>query len=479
MTHPLLARLLSLFAYGFFAIAFLPILALSWYNHPSAADDYCFADTAVRYGFWQAQKFYYDGWTGRYFSNFLVHGSPLVWGWYNGYKFIPALMAIAWVWTAYLFISELLRDLVPAGSLRRAGAIITAILFAVYMLVLPSLVEAFIWTASITVYTVPTALMLYWGAVVLRWYRQPAGTLYTLTGLWAGVLIFMIVGCGETHMLLLICLLLAVFAYRLLFHRQIDWRLLGLLGVALMSAWLVFRAPGNAVRMSGGATSGDLVGGLLLSLKWLVQNVPGWFVKTPLLPLSALWVVIGNRYLKQGHTLSALFRVPIWYAALVLAGLLLATVLPSFYATQFLTLRAVNVTYAVFLFGWFYLITSLLPHFQSFAPATPPVWLAGITGLWVLVNLGTSQPMKQLYGDLLRGKAATYDREMTARHQYLVTSKPADTLRLAPLTVYPPSLFLEDVRTDPKHWWNRCQSGYYHHKTIIIDTTLAAPVAHL
>ncbi|HEX9959174.1 MAG TPA: hypothetical protein VGA96_18030, partial [Fibrella sp.] len=186
MTHSLLARLLSISAYGFFAIAFLPILALSWFNHPSAADDYCFADTAVRYGFWQAQQYYYDGWTGRYFSNFLVHGSPLVWGWYNGYKLIPALMAIAWVWAAYLFICELLRDLVPPVSIRRTSLILTGTLFGVYMLVLPSVVEAFIWMASITVYTVPTALMLYWGAVLLRWYRQPIGTLHTLTGIWAG-----------------------------------------------------------------------------------------------------------------------------------------------------------------------------------------------------------------------------------------------------------------------------------------------------
>jgi hypothetical protein len=87
--------------------------------------------------------------------------------------------------------------------------------------------------------------------------------------------------------------------------------------------------------------------------------------------------------------------------------------------------------------------------------------------------------MKQLYGDLLRGKAATYDREMTARHQYLASAKPADTLRLTPLTAYPASLFVEDVRTDPRHWWNRCQSGYYHHKTIIVDTTLRAPVLNL
>lgn len=478
MTHPLLARLLSFSAYGLFAIAFIPLLALSWFNHPSAADDYCFADTAVRYGFWQAQKYYYDGWTGRYFSNFLVHGSPLVWGWYNGYKLIPALMGMSWVWAAYLFISELLHSLVPAATIRRVAALLTGTLFFLYMLLLPSVVEAFVWMASITVYTVPTALMLYWGAVLLRWYRQPSGTLHSLTGVWAGVLVFLIVGCGETHMLLLISLLLAIIVYCLLFQRLIDWRLVGMLAAALVSAWLVFRAPGNAVRMSGGAASGDLVGGLVLSLKWLLKNVPGWFIKTPLLPLAIWWGILGNKYLYKGGSLPTVFRLPFWYAVMVVAGLLLATVLPSFYATQFLTLRAVNVTYAVFLFGFFYLVTSQLKAFSAIA-RVPPSVLPTLTGLLLWVSLANSQPMKHVYRDLLNGNAATYDREMTARHEYLVSAKPADTLRLAPLTVYPPSLFLEDVRTDPTHWWNRCQSGYYHHKTIIVDTTLRAPLPRL
>lgn len=479
MTHPLLARLPLFAAYGFFAIAFVPLLALSWFNHPSAADDYCFADTTLRYGFWQAQQYYYDGWTGRYFSNFLVHGSPLVWGWYNGYKLIPALMATAWVWAAYLFIVELLRDLVPADRLRRVGAVLTATLFFLYMLVMPSVVEAFVWMASVTVYTVPTVVMLYWGAVLLRWYRQPTGTLYTLTGIWAGVLIFLIVGCGETHMLLLISLLLSIAVYRLVFQRVLDWRLIGLLGVVLVSAWLVFRAPGNAIRMSGGAAGGDLVGGLVLSVKWLVRNIPSWFGRTPLLPLSALWLIVGSNYLNQGYTLSAFLRVPLWYASLVVAGLVLATVLPSFYATQVLTLRAINVTYAVFLVGWFYLLTSYLPRAQPLSVPKPPLWLVIFIGaLMTLGSLRLNQPMKQLYGDLLGGKAATYDREMTVRHEYLVKAKPADTLRLAPLTVYPASLFLEDIRPDPTHWWNRCQSGYYHRKTILVDTTLRTHVPY-
>ena len=139
---------------------------LSFHNHPSAADDYCFADTAVRDGFWQAQKYYYNWWTGRYFSNMLVHGNPLVWGWYDGYRLIPALMATALVGAIYALASELLRGESLKNRLQATG-----LLFFMIVLALQSTVEAFFWTAAMATYTVPTILTIYLVAVIIRWYR--------------------------------------------------------------------------------------------------------------------------------------------------------------------------------------------------------------------------------------------------------------------------------------------------------------------
>ena len=477
MQQSLLNRyLLPLATFGLFLAVFVPILFLSYYNHPSAADDYCFADTAVHYGFWQAQKYYYDGWTGRYFSNFIVHGTPLVWGWYAGFKFIPALLAVGWLLAAYTLLGEWLNRLdLSQNSRQRTHLYLTSLLFFLYILILPNLAEAFIWTASAAVYTVPTALMMYWGAVLLRWKRQSSGLLQTLTGVWASVLVFLIVGCGETHMLLIVSLLLAILAFRLVQNKQLDKQLLLQLAVALVSGWLVFRAPGNAIRMQGGAANGNLVGGLVQSLRWLVLTIPRWFVQTPVLPLSVLWVMLGAGFLARQTTTyersSSLFRVPLWYGGLVLFGLLLATVLPSYYATQNLTNRAINVTYAVFLWGWLFMLTTQLPRFARFGTTRPPVWLLTLTALWIGLSTARSLPMRRLYTDLLRGNAAQYDRELTAR-QHLLSQSHADTLRVAPLSVYPTSLFMEDIRTDPTHWWNKCQAGYYGHKVIIIDPSI-------
>ncbi|MBO0938187.1 hypothetical protein J2I47_16665 [Fibrella sp. HMF5335] len=477
MQQSLLHRyLLPIATTGLFLVAFVPILFLSYYNHPSAADDYCFADTAVRYGFWQAQQYYYDGWTGRYFSNFLAHGTPLVWGWYAGFKFIPALLAIGWLLAAYTLLGEWLARLeAPTATRRRTQLYLTGLLFFLYILILPNLAEAFIWTASAVVYTVPSALMMYWGAVLLRWQGQQPGTLRTLTGIWASVLVFLIVGCGETHMLLIISLLLAILVFRFVQNRKVDKQLLVQLGVALVSGWLVFRAPGNAIRMQGGATNGDLVGGMVQSLRWLAMTLPRWFIQTPILPLSALWVMIGaglfHKQTTVNERVSRLFRVPLWYGLLVLFVLLLATVFPSYYATQNLTNRAINVTYAVFLWGWLFILTSQLSRFARFGTTTPPLWLLALTVLWLGVSMVRSLPMRHLYADLLRGDAAQYDRELTARQQ-LFSQSQADTLRVAPLSVYPTSLFMEDIRTDPTHWWNKCQAGYYGHKVIIIDPSI-------
>ncbi len=139
-----------------------------------------------------------------------------------------------------------------------------------------------------------------------------------------------------------------------------------------------------------------------------------------------------------------------------------------------------NVLFVFFTLGWFFVLTVWAGHTErrnqlsSLAPllraSSLPVLV--LAGLWLAGSIAFSTSLKQLYTDLLGGRAATYDREMSERHRLL--QSPADTLRLAPISVYPPSLFVEDIRPERTHWWNRCQSGYYGHKAIILDSTLSA-----
>ena len=484
MKEPFTGRLIDATAVFLFLLACLPLLCLSFYNHPSAADDYCFADTAVRYGFWPAQTYYYNGWTGRYFSNMLVHANPLVWGWYDGFRIIPILAVTALVSSLFTLVSELLR-----GESFKTRLLTTGILFFLIVLALRSVVEAFFWTAAIAAYTVPTVLTIYLLAVMIRWYRQPAGWNKRLTVVWAGFLVFASIGSGETNLILLVLLLLTIAGYRLVFQRMFDPFLLFLVGVALFSAWLLFRAPGNAIRMGGNPQSGELVTSMGASFGWLARSVGEWLLKTPILPLSVLFWPLARRITRPGSPNARLFDLPAGLLTAVYAGLLAATIFPSYYGIGLPPFaRTMNVLFVFFTLGWFFVLTVWAGRVERRAGASQSGLVerragsaasaAGtntlalvLTGLWLVGSIAFSTSLRQLYTDLLGGRAATYDREMNERHRLL--QSPGDTLRFAPISVYPPSLFVEDIRPERTHWWNRCQSGYYGHKAIILDSTLS------
>lgn len=476
MKQPFLERLAGVSVVVLFLLAYVPLLVLSFHNHPSAADDYCFADTAVRHGFWPAQIYYYNGWTGRYFSNMLVHANPLVWPWYDGFRLIPAFAVTALLLALYAFVGEVLRD-----QPRPTRLMATGLAFYVLMVALPSTVEGFFWTAAVASYTVPTILTLYLLAVLLRWYRLPPGRFRTLTSVWAGVLVFASVGSGETNLLLLVLLLLAMAGYRLVFQRKIDGFLAYLIGVALVSTWLVFRAPGNAIRLGSNQIEGSFVASALSTLRWLIRSGLTWLVQTPVLPLSLFWLPVAVRLNRVSSSVRALFHVPAALLTLLLGGLLFVLMFPSVYGLGVPPGRVLNLTYFVFLLGWFYALTVwsgwLVQRGGALARwltngARSAGWVAVLAAVWVVGSAGLSPSLRQIYGDLLSGDAATYDREMTERHRQLTNS--ADTLRLAPISVYPPSLFVEDVKPNGRHWWNRCQAGYYGHQAILLDSTLTA-----
>lgn len=467
-----LSRVITAIAGLLFLLAYGPLLWLSAHNHPSAADDYCFADTSVRYGFWQAQVYYYNGWTGRYFSNMLVHANPLVWNWYNGFRLIPMLAVTALVAAGYALVNTLFSD-----RSTRDRLVITGLLFFTLIVGMQGVAETFFWTAAVASYTVPTILTIYLLAVLLRWYQLPPGGFRNLTSGWAGVLVFAIVGSSETNLVLLLIILGAVFGGQLLFRRRFDGFMAGLIVAGLISAWLVFRAPGNAIRLGANTDEGNV----LLSLKITGQTLGlaglNWLWRSPLLPLSVLCLPLTAALTRPGSRWAELFRFP---PVLMGAGVLLTILLlvfPSVYGLGVAPVRVMNLAWVVFVFGWFYTLTTVVSWWQHSQPSQPatvasvPTWATSLAAVWLVSTAFLSPVLHQAHYDLLSGHAATYDREMTRRHDQLV--QPADTLRLKPISVYPPSLFLEDIKADQQHWWNRCQSGYYGHKAIILDTTNA------
>ena len=446
----------------------LPLLVLSYYNHPSPADDYCYIDTVFKFGWFEAMNYYYSGWTGRYFGIFLNHSNPLLFHSVIGFKILPAILLSALVFALYILFRHLTPTLSRLAHLGFAGVV-----FFMYILKMSSIAEAFYWMAAFVTYTIPNIFTLFWIVLVMRWYRQDTQPGRILFGSLSGFLIFSIIGSSETNLLVMLLLIGAWWAYRIIFHHKVDGFMIAMLVVAGASCYLFFSSPGNAARLGGNPLSGNIVFSLTSSFTLLGKLSIDWLTHTPILFFTFAWIVVLSRLSTGARNY---FSVPVWFAVLLYVGILSAQLFPSYYGVGIEpTMRVINCVYFFFLIGWFYVTGVLFHQFEKRSSVSRTFHLSFpkyvILNVVLVISIGLSfvksANVKMIYTDLLLGKASAFDRENNERYALLRNSKD-DVVYLPAIQMHPNSLFVEDIKTDPKHWWNRCMAGYFGKKSIIM-----------
>ena len=71
-------------------LSLLPFFLASFYTHPSA-DDFGYAVRGLKLGWLEAQKHYYQNWSGRYTATSLLSGSPVYFRNLVLYKLMPVI----------------------------------------------------------------------------------------------------------------------------------------------------------------------------------------------------------------------------------------------------------------------------------------------------------------------------------------------------------------------------------------------------
>lgn len=443
-----------------FLVLALPLVVLAWYNVPSAADDFCFALNTIKFGFWQGQHYYYDGWTGRYFSTMLMHANPLVWGWLGWYKVFPILMLGLLGHSLYQLVRQL-TNCPPA----QAWVAMCGLLF-LYLFQAPSLVEVFFWLPSVAGYTIAMILLNYfWVALAKASISKPS----VLEVVWMSFLVFAVVGLNETPMLALFVLLGAKAGLMLLRHWRLPWFWWVLLGVLVVSVYVELSAPGNRVRMSYNPVSGQLLPSIMSSVQDTLLAIADWLIHTPLLFFTALFIPLALRWLNTSHRIvevHPLISVGLWL------GILALGIFPGYYGVGIPPPpRTMNLVYWFFLLGWFFNVLVLLRFIHKQKPlsiTTVPFYIQVFLGSWVIVMLAQSENIRPLYGDLLKGRAKQYHAEMTSRYQRIETGKTLPLVEVDSLITRPKMLFTEDITANPKHLWNTCQAEYWGVKALKI-----------
>ncbi len=448
-----------------FAGVLVPLVALSCYNHPSAADDYGYIDTVFKYGWLEAMHYYYTGWTGRYFGIFLNHTNPLLFHSVVGFKILPILLVGGLAGALYLLFRQLTPTLSPPAHLGFVG-----VLLFLYLLKISSVAEAFYWMASFVTYTVPSILTFCWVVVALRWYRLETSRMKLLTSIFAGFLTFAIIGSSETNLLTILLLLAGFYGYRLLFHKKIDGLMIGVGIAAVLGCFLYFSAPGLTVRLGGNPLGGNIPYSIANAFKKLAQLGIGWILGTPLLLFTVAWLGVLSRITIQARMH---FAVPFWYVGLLYIGILSAQLFTSYYGIGIdPTAREINCVYLFFLVGWFY-TTGVLYHTISqhfMLPGLPKfgqvICLVAL-GLWTTYAFYTNSNVRMVYSDWWSGTAAAYNAELYQRYD-LIQNSTSPVVYLPAIEHKPQSLFVDDIKDNKDHWWNKLMAGYYGKEAIYL-----------
>lgn len=440
----------------------LPVGLLALYNHPSVADDYCFAYMTRDYGFWQSQKFYYDGWSGRYISNMIFHATPLAFGVFWFVKAMPFIIFALLYHALFTLIGELLKPTKQHQYTLAAGFLSIFVIFSA------SVVDTFYWYTSVFIFPSSLCYFLYFIVVLLRFYQAKYQAIKYPIAVLAATLVFFIVGSNEVMMLFVITFIGIAWAYKLLFERKMDFLLLGLMLLALFCAYfLVIQAPGNQVRMGGGALSGDLGGAIVKALLSTIKQSTIWLIT--LLPFLVSFSLYLKEYPIKNN--SPIFDINPFIAILATLGLVSLMFFTIHYGnTEGVPERVENIIFAFFALSCFFFLTLNKVHIplKALQAKRPKIVLLLLIVVASLSILKKGKNLKMMYNDLRLGIAQRYDIEMQERYATIQQSK-SDTLYLKPLQNIPKSLCFDEIKTDEKHLWNKCYASYFNKKVIILS----------
>lgn len=449
-----------------FLMTIVPVGILALYNHPSVADDYCFAYMTRDVGFWQAQKFYYEGWSGRYISNMIFHATPLAFGVFWFVKVMPFLILGLLYHAMYSLIGELLK---PS---RQNQLLLAATLLSLFIIFSSSVVDTFYWYTSVFIFPTSLCYFLYLIVVILRYYQPKYQRIKYPIALLAATLVFFMVGSNEVMMLFILAFLGMVWFYILVFEKRFDGFIFFLMLVGAYFAYFwVIKAKGNEIRMasSGGQIfGGAIVNSLINALKSTIISGLKW------LSHVMFFGFLYNNFLQRFVPVRphAIFKINIWIAVLALFILIFFMFFVIHYGNDMgVPDRVNNIIFATYLIGVFYIIT--IAHYDYPADYNPnnhlnKIWVVGL----MMVLIGTyiyllDGNIKTMYADIRLGIAKRYDQEMTQRYQHIMTSK-TDTVYVAPLKNTPKSLYFDEIKTNEQHLWNKCYATYFDKKVIIL-----------
>jgi hypothetical protein len=446
----------------------LVFVLLAQYSQPSS-DDFCMASGVAEHGLLRQLWNHYFEWSGRYSGNALYAIYPMVFGLFEGYRYIPALVMLGLFFSAAFFLAS-----VFSVRFYARPVLLSSLCFVCcYLLGMMSPASSLYWMAGAMSYQ--TANMLFFliaGLMLTLARRQQHSADYFVLLIVLLLLMVVAIGANETSMLALTGLAFFGFVIHLRAGRGLltPWLLIFI--VTLTCAAVVFCSPGNTIRAADFPLRHDLgrslAGSLSVGLKimWLWVSNPLLLVSSLIAPfaVSRLMSASGRKFIVTKTRLAVML-----FATLVMPLILQ---FPAWWSMGgWPPPRTVDAIYFLFLVGWYLTVGAFTvyylerrkqhPLLQPFHPVTAAALLL-LSGVFTAVAL-ESKAYQLARTDLLQ-LARPYHDYLTARYAQIEQAKAAGQHYLAVADypqAMPRTIFFNDIMQDPADWRNACYADYF------------------
>jgi uncharacterized protein DUF6056 len=454
-----------------FLLVLLPYELLAAFANPGA-DDLTYALDTRRDGYLVALRDQYFLWNGRYASNVLELGGPMVWGSVALYKVVAAAMIPATAIAFYVFI----RTMVGVAWTRGQAVTAALCLTAIFLGGVPALGESIYWYTGSVTYQL-SALMLIVQAALTAGALRSSGPGRAWRGVAGALLTVAITGMNEVAMLLIVAFQASlVLVGAVARSRRTIVVAAVTLAIAVGCGLVVWLAPGNAVRGAMFPARHQLLRSTLMTALQTVRFTADWWTDGSLLLASLIYLPLGVELVRAAPDVQALGRghTPLWLLAGTIAVIPLA-IFPPYWASGDLGQhRTISVAYCIFLPLWFAALTAALA--AGWLPA-PGRWLADrriqvIVFVLLIVSLAFTRNGYRVAFDFASGRPAAFDREMSARLADLraCTATPARPCVIPTLRAKPESFSLPDISSDPADWVNAGYASYFGLARVVAGT---------
>lgn len=440
-------------------------LVLAWQAKPFA-DDFCIMQTVRDYGYWDAQRHWWDSISGRFTGNAVITGIGVLADrlvgdlWIASSAFYTAIVAGFWV-LGWRFVGAVLPGL-PAADRLIAANLATIVL----VVAMPRSADVLFWVTGAAM----NALTVFWLAPaafalvrVARHGRRPS---MAAVGLYAATAP-LAAGLHEVVFPLLAIIVTAIawISIRLRLGRRAVIGAAAVLALGAAGFALLYLAPGNARRIAIFGRGGSLLampfGGLAYFGIFVVLRIIAMPVLLGWLGLAILWSArtlppssTGDRRAAPVLVLPVVFALCGW-AVFSIGYYGMGADIPH---------RTKDI---VFIVGFITLTAAALAAGQD---GRVRGWLARrprrrlLPVAAVLLIITNFNLYRAPYTMLVSGPR--FDAEVRAQAAAVVAG-PGDIPRVPRIETRPRLLFLGDLPADPSNWHNVCLGRYFGRQSVV------------